>query len=177
MEHCPTTSMISPAIKNHFWINRFPDWPRTGRSSRSGWLSSPRWSKASPGLRPRSRRWAARRESVLTFLEETFSASTAPPEHRLHQKAAQAVLKALLARERHRHQGTDEIASGIARSLGLREPPQGLRRPDPHPRPRASPDHADRPGRLGRARIRRPYRAGNTTSSRTITWSTPCETG
>ena len=33
---------------------------------------------------------------MLTFLEETFSASTAPPEHRFHQKAAQAVLKALL---------------------------------------------------------------------------------
>jgi serine/threonine protein kinase/formylglycine-generating enzyme required for sulfatase activity len=32
----------------------------------------------------------------LTFLEETFGASTAPPEHRLHQGAAQAVLKALL---------------------------------------------------------------------------------
>ena len=32
----------------------------------------------------------------VTFLEETFGASTAPPEHRLHQKAAQAVLKALL---------------------------------------------------------------------------------
>jgi len=32
----------------------------------------------------------------LTFLEETFSASTAPAEHRIHQKAAQAVLKALL---------------------------------------------------------------------------------
>jgi serine/threonine protein kinase/formylglycine-generating enzyme required for sulfatase activity len=32
----------------------------------------------------------------LTFLEETFSASTAPFEHRFHQKAAQAVLKALL---------------------------------------------------------------------------------
>ena len=32
----------------------------------------------------------------VTFLEETFSASTAPPEHRYHQKAAQAVLKALL---------------------------------------------------------------------------------
>jgi formylglycine-generating enzyme required for sulfatase activity len=32
----------------------------------------------------------------VTFLEETFSASTAPPEHRLHQKAAQSVLKALL---------------------------------------------------------------------------------
>src|SRR5262249_1010680 len=32
----------------------------------------------------------------VTFLEETFMASTAPPQHRLHQKAAQAVLKAVL---------------------------------------------------------------------------------
>ncbi len=32
----------------------------------------------------------------VTFLEETFSASTAPPDHRYHQKAARAVLKALL---------------------------------------------------------------------------------
>jgi serine/threonine protein kinase/formylglycine-generating enzyme required for sulfatase activity len=32
----------------------------------------------------------------VTFLEETFAASTAPPSHRLHQKAAQAVLRALL---------------------------------------------------------------------------------
>lgn len=32
----------------------------------------------------------------VTFLEETFSASTAPPEHRYHQKAARAVLNALL---------------------------------------------------------------------------------
>jgi len=32
----------------------------------------------------------------VTFLEETFSASTAPPEHRFHQKAAQAALRALL---------------------------------------------------------------------------------
>ncbi|HLN28584.1 MAG TPA: protein kinase [Gemmataceae bacterium] len=32
----------------------------------------------------------------VTFLEETFAASTAPPQHRLHQKAAQAALKALL---------------------------------------------------------------------------------
>lgn len=31
-----------------------------------------------------------------TFLEETFTASTAPPEHRYHQAAARAVLKALL---------------------------------------------------------------------------------
>ncbi len=32
----------------------------------------------------------------VTFLEETFSAPTAPPEHRYHQKAARAVLKDLL---------------------------------------------------------------------------------
>jgi formylglycine-generating enzyme required for sulfatase activity len=32
----------------------------------------------------------------VTFLDETFTASTAPPRHRLHQKAAPAVLKALL---------------------------------------------------------------------------------
>jgi hypothetical protein len=32
----------------------------------------------------------------LAFLEETFGAPTAPPEHRFHQKAAQGVLKALL---------------------------------------------------------------------------------
>jgi hypothetical protein len=32
----------------------------------------------------------------VTFLEETFTASTAPPLHRLHHRAAQAVLKALM---------------------------------------------------------------------------------
>jgi serine/threonine protein kinase len=32
----------------------------------------------------------------VTFLEETFSASTAPPAHRYHQKAVRAVLKTLL---------------------------------------------------------------------------------
>jgi serine/threonine protein kinase/formylglycine-generating enzyme required for sulfatase activity len=32
----------------------------------------------------------------VTFLEETFSSTTAPPPHRLHQKAARAVLKSLL---------------------------------------------------------------------------------
>jgi formylglycine-generating enzyme required for sulfatase activity len=38
----------------------------------------------------------------VVFLEETFSAPGAPPEHRLHQRAARAVLKALLP-----EQGTD----------------------------------------------------------------------
>src|SRR5262249_38592096 len=35
----------------------------------------------------------------VTFLEEAFSASTAPPAHRLHQKAARDVLRALLPEE------------------------------------------------------------------------------
>jgi len=51
----------------------------------------------------------------VTFLEETFSASTAPPEHRLHQKAAQAVLKALLPRT-----GTD-IKGQMRSEAELRE--------------------------------------------------------
>src|SRR5262249_19575948 len=47
----------------------------------------------------------------VTFLEETFSAATAPPEHRYHQKAARAVLKALLPES-----GTD--LKGHMRSYG-----------------------------------------------------------
>src|SRR2546425_181752 len=47
----------------------------------------------------------------VTFLEETFSASTAPPEYRYHQKAARGVLKALLPES-----GTD--IKGHMRSYG-----------------------------------------------------------
>jgi serine/threonine protein kinase/formylglycine-generating enzyme required for sulfatase activity/tetratricopeptide (TPR) repeat protein len=46
---------------------------------------------------PATLREAGGTEGVgLAFLEGTFSATTAPPEHRFHQKAAQAVLRALL---------------------------------------------------------------------------------
>ena len=56
----------------------------------------------------------------LTFLDETFSASTAPPEHRYHQKAAQAVLKALLPESgtdikgQMRSEGELQAAAGYA---------------------------------------------------------------
>jgi serine/threonine protein kinase/formylglycine-generating enzyme required for sulfatase activity len=56
----------------------------------------------------------------VTFLEETFSAAGAPPEHRYHQKAARAVLKALLPEAGTDIKGTmrsqDELlaASGYA---------------------------------------------------------------
>ena len=41
----------------------------------------------------------------VTFLEETFAAATAPPEHRYHQKAARADPEDPLARNGQRHQG------------------------------------------------------------------------
>jgi hypothetical protein len=56
----------------------------------------------------------------VTFLEGTFSANTAPPEHRSHQKAARAVLKALLPEtgtdiKGHMRSGEDLLeASGYA---------------------------------------------------------------
>ena len=80
----------------------------------------------------------------VTFLEETFSAATAPPEHRYHQKAARAVLKALLPESGTRHQGPHAVVCRVAGSVGLRQPSQGLRRPDPHSRQRNPAHHADR---------------------------------
>ena len=59
----------------------------------------------------------------VTFLDETFSASTAPPEHRLHQKAAQAVLKALLP-----DSGTD-IKGQMRPEAALREASRYASRP------------------------------------------------
>ena len=83
----------------------------------------------------------------VTFLEETFSSPQANPKHRLHQKAAQAVLKALLPETGTDIKGQMRSRTGIAGSRRLCRPSQGLRRPDPHPRRRASPDHAHRPGK------------------------------
>jgi eukaryotic-like serine/threonine-protein kinase len=57
----------------------------------------------------------------VTFLDETFSASTAPPRHRFHQQAARAVLKALLpdagTEIKGHRRSRDELlaASGYAR--------------------------------------------------------------
>jgi formylglycine-generating enzyme required for sulfatase activity/serine/threonine protein kinase len=88
----------------------------------------------------------------VTFLEETFSAATAPPEHRLHQKAAQAVLQALLPQEgldlkghmlpqrslleasgyAHRPREFDELLNMLDTELRLVTPadPQGLQADD-----------------------------------------------
>ena len=81
----------------------------------------------------------------VTFLEETFSAATAPPEHRLHQKAAQAVLKALLPQTGTDIKGQMRSDAELRDGLGLRRPAPRLRRPGPHPRPRAAAHHPHRP--------------------------------
>ena len=84
----------------------------------------------------------------LTFLEETFSASTAPAEHRLHQKAAQAVLKALLPETGTDIKGQMRSRQELLDGLRLCEPTRRVRRPAAHSRSRAAPDHAHRSGRL-----------------------------
>src|SRR5438445_524422 len=69
-------------------------------------------------------RWANRVPSwwkrFASATEVTFSVSTAPPEHRLHQRAARAVLKSLLpdtgAEIKRRMRSRDDLlgASGYA---------------------------------------------------------------
>ena len=81
----------------------------------------------------------------LTFLEETFSARAAPPEHRLHQKAAEAVLKALLPESGTDIKGQMRSRQELLEASGYANRPTGLRRLDSNPGPGAPPDHAHRP--------------------------------
>ncbi len=78
----------------------------------------------------------------VTFLEETFSAATAPPDHRYHQKAARAnYLESAVAGNRRRHQGPHaaSYAELLETQAATGRSSQGLRRPDPHsPRQRNS---------------------------------------
>ena len=128
----------------------------------------------------------------VTFLEETFSAATAPPEHRLHQKAAQAVLKALLPetgtdiKGRMRSEAELRQASGYAGRprdfadlIHILDPELRLITPT-EARMKDEGGRIDvRAGELGRSDssvIPHP-RPVVTTSSRTITWSTRSATG
>jgi serine/threonine protein kinase/formylglycine-generating enzyme required for sulfatase activity len=62
----------------------------------------------------------------VTFLEETFTASTAPPQHRLHQKAAQAVLKALLPESGTEIKGTMRSQQELREASGYASRPKGF---------------------------------------------------
>jgi serine/threonine protein kinase/formylglycine-generating enzyme required for sulfatase activity len=60
----------------------------------------------------------------LNFLEETFSAATAPPEHRLHQRAAQAVLNALLPEPGANIRGNMRSRHDLLQASGYARRPQ-----------------------------------------------------
>ena len=113
----------------------------------------------------------------LTFLEETFSASTAPPEHRLHQKAAQAVLKALLPETGTDIKGQMRSRQELLEASGYANRPRDfddlIHILDPELR-LITP--TDPEGSQVKSQPR-PHRAGNTTNSPTTIWFTPCGTG
>ena len=95
-------------------------WPRTARSSRSGWPCSPRWSRASRGRRPRCRQVGGTEGVGVTFLEETFSAPTAPPRAPPAPEGGPGGPQGPAARNGHRHQGPHAVAGRAAGGLGLR---------------------------------------------------------
>ena len=59
----------------------------------------------------------------VMFLEETFSAPTAPPSHRMHQRAAQAVLKALLPEPSSDLKGRMRPGSALREAAGYADRP------------------------------------------------------
>ena len=81
----------------------------------------------------------------VTFLEETFSSARANPKHRLHQKAAQAVLKALLPETGTDIKGQMRSDAELRKASGYADRPRDfddlIRILDPE----LAPDHAHRP--------------------------------
>jgi hypothetical protein len=59
----------------------------------------------------------------FTFLEETFRTRSAPPEHRLHEKAARAVLKSLLPEQGTEIRGSMQSAAQLQRASGYAQRP------------------------------------------------------
>ena len=156
-----------------------PGWPRKARSSRVRLALFAEMVKGKPWT-PATLKEVGGTEGVgVTFLEETFSAATAPPEAPPAPEGGPGGPESPAARDRHRHQGPDAVAARVAGGVGLRQPSQGLRRPDPHPRRRTPPHHADRPGRQrgSDASLAGPSRARNTTNSPTTTSCRRCGTG
>ena len=80
----------------------------------------------------------------MTFLEETFGSPQANPKHRLHQKAAQAVLKALLPETAPTSRARCGRKTSCATPSGYAGRPRDFDDLIAHPRPRAAADHADR---------------------------------
>ena len=81
----------------------------------------------------------------VTFLEETFSAATAPPEHRLSPESGPGRPQSPSARSGTDIKGHMRSEAELLDALGLRRPAPRLREPAAHPGRRAAADHADRP--------------------------------
>jgi serine/threonine protein kinase len=64
----------------------------------------------------------------VTFLEETFSSRTAPPEHRLYQEGARAVLRALLPEGEAEIRGQTRSYDELLHASGYRERPADFKR-------------------------------------------------
>ena len=88
-----------------------------------------------------------------TFLEETFSAAGAPPEHRYHQEAARAVLGGLLPGAGTDIKGHMRPEAELLALSGYADRLRDFDGPAPHPRRRAAAHHAGRPGRGGGWRV------------------------
>ena len=63
----------------------------------------------------------------VAFLDETFTAKTAPPTHRLHAKASQAVLKALLPEVGTDIKGQMQPTDGLLEISGYGQRPEHFR--------------------------------------------------
>ncbi len=125
---------------------------------------------------PATVRRRRRDQTGVTFLEETFASPQANPKHRLHQKAAQAVLKALMPQTgtdiKGQMRSVEELRDAWATPTGPATsttssassiPSCGS---SPPPTPRVH---------LGKARP--PATAADTISSPTTISSTRCATG
>ena len=166
-----------PGTSTPFWIKPITELAQDGKVISVRLALFAEMMKGKPWT-PATLRQVGGTEGVgVTFLEETFSSPQANPKHRLHQKAAQAVLKALLPET-----GTD--IKGQMRSEGeLQEAAAYADRPrefadlihilDNELR-LITPTDPEGSGDESTGRI---ARAGVTTSSPTTTSSTPCGTG
>ena len=95
-----------------------------------------------------------RRASAPRSWKRPSAPPTAPPEHRYHQESRPGGPRAACCpKPAPTSRDTCGREAELLAALGLRRPPARLRRPAPHPRRRAPPDHADRPGRGGGWRV------------------------
>ena len=112
----------------------------------------------------------------LTFLEETFGASTAPPEHRFHQKAAQAVLKALLPETGTDIKGQMRSRQELLEASGYANRPRDfddlVRILDGELRLITPTDPKGSP-----VKVSRPHQRSSITNLRMIMWCIHCVTG